>query len=704
MIILLLIIVMGLTQATQAQVTIGSNHQPEKAALLDMKEYADKTGGITADKGGVILPRVNLEKKHQLYPFIREDGYDPTNFDDPNYNPDDDTNYAAEKLAHKGLTVYNLAEDEEIEDLCFGLNLWDGEKWNCFQEKIGKAIATIDCNAISITGQYLDKSPLDGSHTIRLKLNVTKKGAYTISVTANHSDASGANTGINNGYFYTVSGLFLSEGEFVITIPGSGTPKLPTLPDDGTNPGDYLTIEFNDKVLCTTRLFIEDSSAKPKYVMNCRTVKVNGTYIVNRELNPDAPNTLIQYITMEIVADADAVGARYIITTNTVDGIHFRGEGKLVAGTQTVTLEAKGIPTTTETKNFTITSNSTKTVATCSAKVMMTIPKKRILGVGEGATYGWTPTYTNTGAYRVTKSPNNFGPYDYSTVRVEEIEMIHAGMNTALSATNRTTLQGYFTGTSTSDGRPVDICIIGQDVYMQDVDAQIFADYVNRGGVLIVFNEGNGYYNAGAQYPRGTITNLMKAIWGSPANTTIADFGFSRRVNYAGDDADGYQGAIYSLTNENDEILNGPFGDVRGKQWGEDASWARAVKNIPREDIIIYSYAASLMVDDQTNEATELITAFRHRHKNFVYFGDGGFVSSTVNASGAPTQKSKTICPFWFQAGTFIPVPKPNYGESAYPTVGADKQRYDVYNSTLYCNIIAWALIQSEINGINQPF
>ena len=67
-----MLVMLLLTSGLKAQVTVGSNNSPEKAALLDIKEKIDKTGGPTVDKGGLLLPRVNLEKKYQLYPFVEK--------------------------------------------------------------------------------------------------------------------------------------------------------------------------------------------------------------------------------------------------------------------------------------------------------------------------------------------------------------------------------------------------------------------------------------------------------------------------------------------------------------------------------------------------------------------------------------------------------------------------------------------------------
>ncbi|MDR0833320.1 MAG: hypothetical protein LBN93_03935, partial [Candidatus Symbiothrix sp.] len=44
-----------------AQVTIGSLDEPAKGALLELKTQTNLTGGATTDKGGLLLPRVQLQ-------------------------------------------------------------------------------------------------------------------------------------------------------------------------------------------------------------------------------------------------------------------------------------------------------------------------------------------------------------------------------------------------------------------------------------------------------------------------------------------------------------------------------------------------------------------------------------------------------------------------------------------------------------------
>ncbi len=113
-----------------SQVTIGLGESPEKYATLQVKDKAREVSasldGATADKGGILLPRVELQKRYQLLPFVAQDIVDAN-----------DQDYQDAKLVHTGLIVYNLTENDD-EELCLGLNQWDGGKMELLPDKTGK--------------------------------------------------------------------------------------------------------------------------------------------------------------------------------------------------------------------------------------------------------------------------------------------------------------------------------------------------------------------------------------------------------------------------------------------------------------------------------------------------------------------------------------------------------------------------------------
>lgn len=235
--------------------------------------------------------------------------------------------------------------------------------------------------------------------------------------------------------------------------------------------------------------------------------------------------------------------------------------------------------------------------------------------------------------------------------------------------------------------RLADILCMGYNdlVETNEANTKIIVDYMKMGGVVVMFSERNDI-----------AVNIGKLLF--PDSTSLikqTHFGGTLRIPFVGNSA--YKGSQtdekwneYLQQLQSDPILNGPFGDIRDKQWGEDASWATAIgpASLFEEDpnVTIYSYGQSLS-EAQSGGAKTMVGAFKYETDkdaaepiSLVYFGDGGFVSSSL--TGSP-YVSPTICPFWWNTTTYFPVHKPNYGLT---------NAGDAYNSQAFCNIMAWAI------------
>ncbi|MDR2948605.1 MAG: hypothetical protein LBV71_05305 [Prevotella sp.] len=656
-----------LTLNIQAQVTIGSGIPPTRAALLDLKvkqaagtvPSVDDDTNITAGKsdGGLLLPRVKLVNTKTLEPFIP--------VDDPEFV--NNTNSLREK--HAGLIVYNLAEDDS-KDLCPGLNQWDGEQWNCLQNKMGNATGHIvDCADFEVFGYYKspdvypntpsnsDAVPLDASNYLSIKLEITKPGAYTITAIPGYA-GDGSKT---NGYFFIASGVFMEKGIYVITIPGSGTPfwLTPT-----GNPGDALTVTMNNKpltkqdgTLCEKKIKVEDSSRKPLFRMDCGSIKTHGTYVLDRELNP-----LANYI--EIVLNIDAAdwnsvaGSTYVIGTNTIDGIYFKGQGILTSLSQTVKLQGYGIPNSVDKKEFIITTNSKKTTATCKATVIVAIPKKKILHIGSVDTspgYLAQPTNGGSGANKVLTSLYNFGTEDYSTVKCEGYES-----TVIIGSPNQSMIDAI-------NSKP-DIVIIGYYFHWNaGLSAQFIQavkNYVNNKGVLLMLDQHDYDY----LFIRALYDDVATVI--TTPLTTIYN---PRLPNTPG--------------SANDPIINGPFGDLRGLFWGGDCGDVRSVLGLTAANLIVYSKASN-----------GNLIFFRDPNINFIYNGEGGILANPSRGNTGPnaTGASSTTYPFAIEVTTYKPITR-----TGWTTTGGGTG--NVENSRLFANMMAWAINQAEFNGINTP-
>jgi len=440
-----------------------------------------------------------------------------------------------------------------------------------------------------------------------------------------------------NGYNFYGTGVFLNTGIQTVQIPGQGTPAVVQL----------NTVELSANgvdVTCTPAVTVNVLSSAGTYSISCGSATVNGVYTKGMALT--ASNT----ITLPVVVSA--LGS-YSITTNTVDGISFSRSGTFTAtGNQNVTLSGTGTPTSTADKLMTITSNSADGATTCNVTVVMTIPVKKILHIGAETAYGYS-AYTGP-SRSLMDSPTNFGTTAASIVKSGGYSHTSLGSNPS----NATLLTALNT-------KP-DIVIIGYPYTPDATAAGYIANYLNNKGVVIAFEDDTP-----------SSQNVMRAIFSDP--TISSSYG-------------GGAGSVYALVNTNDPILNGPFGDVRGKNWGEDASTTVNISGLT-SGFIPYSYAQPI---NSTTSRTG-ISGLRHASLNFIWFGDGGFLSNE-NANGNQFN-SNTIEPFAApSSGGYFPVQKTAYG---YAGNGYSAGGMQVQNSILFANMLAWAIKQAETNGIN---
>jgi hypothetical protein len=107
-----------------AQVTIGALEDPNRAALLDLKNHAPASDNSTTglNGGGLQLPRVFLESRTTLAPFIPETDAEWKN----------SQKQADLKKKHTGLEVYNLNSNNGFKT---GVYYWDGSQWQSAEDR-----------------------------------------------------------------------------------------------------------------------------------------------------------------------------------------------------------------------------------------------------------------------------------------------------------------------------------------------------------------------------------------------------------------------------------------------------------------------------------------------------------------------------------------------------------------------------------------
>ncbi|WP_089734927.1 hypothetical protein [Chryseobacterium jejuense] len=509
---------------------------------------------------------------------------------------------------------------------CFNYWSFVDDEWKSVCGQLGKGVFTIDCSATQAMGSYVKGRDLTNSNYLSVKVNVTKLGNYTISGTT------------SNGYNFYGTGVFLNTGIQTVQIPGQGNPQnIQT---------DNVALSANGTdVTCTPPVSITVLSPAGSYTMSCGSATVNGVYKVGTALT--ASNT----ITLPV--NVSALGS-YTITTNTVDGISFKGSGTFTStGNQNITLGGTGTPSSTSVKTITITSDSQGGVSTtCSVNVIVVIPAKKLLAIGLGTTYGYNLSNTGRPSNTLITTNTNYGTLPASTVKYEGWSQIIDGGNSP----NTTQLNTWLLGSA-----PVDIVVIGYSYGMSAAESAIFLQYLQKGGVILSFCEDN----AGNQ-------NFFRTIFNDPSLTQSTTGG-------SGD------GRTYTLPITADEITNGPFGDIRGKLWGDDATDVVYFTGLPSGEINTYSNATN--ANNNTGTVPGAVTAFKHKSFNLVWVGEGGFNSQSGNTGDL---NSNTICPFILDANK-KPVAKTTYG-----TAGTL-----IYNSIFTANAFAWAIKRAEFNGIN---
>lgn len=607
--------------SVNAQVTIGSGERPVSGAILDLKQIKGVVDGEYDSYKGLMLPRVMLSKKNELFPMFLSNPEDPTSGANAEYT----TNKTNLDKSHTGLIVYNLNENDD-EELCLGLNQWDGEQWNCFESKMGNAqFEEVSCDNITIGGRYVEGKPLDASNYISINLSVVKEGAFTIKVET------------TNGYSFYGTGVALSKGPLAVELTGQGQPIAAQT--------DILTI--NGLILeagCTPS--IQVSSSLAEFSLSCSDIVVSGSYKKGTPLTADN--------TIKVRVNVSKEGA-YSIYTPVTNGIKFEASGEFTAaqsGSQLVTLIGKGTPTVVEDFPIKVTTSSPQGNAECSTTIPITLPAMTYAVIGTG-TWSWAEN-----ARKEAFNGNSFGVN--GLIRIESFNQLWQTTSTTTAANNLN--NGYG-----ADKKLPDVVLYfayGASPNAAITDALI--QYINKGGSVIYGSSDN---------TANDVNIMMKGIFGiEPAIAQTR----SGSANVGDDD-------VYPIANDpTDPIINGPFGNLAGRHWGEDNGTTGSVimTQLPPNSVQICSARS----ESKTDHDPSYSIVWYNDTYNFCYFGD------SVGAS--ETNTSNSSYPAIYNNG--VPKSK-NYG----PSESSGTFRRFVFNSALELNAVAWAVKKAAVSGIN---
>lgn len=415
-----------------------------------------------------------------------------------------------------------------------------------------------------------------------------------------------------------------------------------------------------------------------KYTINCEDVKVLGTYKNGEALNP-----LIHTITFTITAeDNTIIGKPYELVTEDLEGNHgisFSANGVFSSVSQTITMRGSGTLTNTsidEPFKLRIKSNSSSG-SYCEATINPVDQAMNIVVLANTDGSGFDISMPAWGTNKLLTHPNNFGSNDNSIVKVGEYNFISS---TIYNFSLYTSSEPYkwITGIG-NNGKIADMVYIAYAAVFNANTAQLLVDYIKKGGVVVAFIE-----------EVSTVQYLMNALF-EQSGITAAAVGAAGNV-YPFPAHPSFNLSSQELETvlrdyEKDPILNGPFGDARDKQWGEDRSATIGINDLPLDaNVTIYSYINDLSTPSP-NMSNRQVSGFKYESedKNLIFFGDGGFMAS---GTGSPYADPNGF-PFYWDTNTMFPIPKPVYGHNLY-------HRWEVYNSIVFCNIMAWAIRKSQ--------
>ena len=573
----------GIDNKMYGQVTIGSDLEPGKGALLDMKEFQYPTPipnvpTKNSDKG-LLFPKVDLQGRKSLKPLINESV------------PED-------SVRTTGMVVYNTSPTAIAEGV--GLYVWNGKEWSPLSAPKDQGQAEFetpfDCSKLRVEGTYALNTPLNPlTNYIEFEVTVTKPGMYSAS-------ALPVNANENNGYYFTGSGLFVKTGTYILRLPGIGTPQVAT----GSGDANEFQVRINDLNACTASVNVDGTLLE--YRVICGSITVNGTY----EAAADAENSN-NYMTFLIDAPVSSMGTIYQINTDVVNNFYFDGSGTISGGRQEVKLYAHGTPAKGDGTGgiqtfFTINTNSMNQQSTpCEVGVKVigsqSLDLVKIASFG-GYWYNAGSTQKNeNGMYLFLNNKNLFG--STAPVKVNGFQFVTGtGVGNLPKNYDASKLRNLINNPSTAP----DIIIGGYEWAdlegkISDELMDVLAQYIEQGGVFIYSNDMRKY-DDGDRRNRNTQT-LLDKLFGN---------GGYRSSNLWLDG--GFDGPDYLNFASDHPIIKGDrFGyDITPYRWQRELGWQSSVKTIGagNPDMVILIGGG------------ENIRGIVHKTKPFVFIGDGG--------------------------------------------------------------------------------
>lgn len=309
------------------------------------------------------------------------------------------------------------------------------------------------------------------------------------------------------------------------------------------------------------------------------------------------------------------------------------------------------------------------------ANLSYTATQRRILHYTSTAlTNGYGYAAQSGEGWKFINADNNFGTAANSLLRVQKPWSGTTATSTNAGSANYANTQAEF---RTKLAENPDVVIIGYNAGIESASTRTaLIDYINRKGVVIMMIERSD--NA------PSVQLFMREFFNDNAIT-------------AAQSSYGSGGTMYRINNVNDEIVNGVFGDLRGKLWGEDFGETMVLGNMsPTTLSQIEVYSSGRGINRTPTAAYDnYVTMFKHKTKGLFFVGDGGFISNPRALTSNPDNfTDANRCPFGTDDDNR---PKPRL----YGTAGngyTTRQDY-AWNSNLFGNAVYWAVKRSEFDG-----
>lgn len=506
-------------------------------------------------------------------------------------------------------------------------NYWHqvDKEWKSLCGALGKSRFDLDCSTVKAEGEYIIEKDTDGTNFISVKVSVDKPGTWSIAAKSEES----------NGYSFIGQGVFAEKGSQTVKLYAQGTPAR-------IQKDQFKITSTGGEDYCDLEITVQTNTSS--YSLQCSSAYAEGVYVKGVELN--------ETNTIKMNVNVSEIGS-YSITTPLVNGIRFTSTGTFNStGSQQITLRATGAPKGHIDFPISINANTVNGNATCKTTIPMTLPKMTYGIIGNGW-WSW-----GEGARKIAlESEQSFGPNGITkTLGIEELW--HAkGLGSVEKAIKHL---------NDISRKPDIILYFSYGAKPTEKLSTALANYVNQGGVLI-------YGSTDGDEKQTNI--MMKGIFG--VETAQKQIKGKPSVDN-----------VYAINNiPNDPIINGPFGEIGGKYWGEDndSDQSIVITQLPSNSIQIAS-AYNQFGKQDVNPNYSMV--WYNDSKNFVYFGDSvGASKNNLDKDGFPASYSDEGIP---QSKFYGNWPRPASAPGQF-----------VFNSTLELNVVAWAIRKAATSGIN---